>query len=78
MILPGKRRSGEVTQVERLHLSGAGVPVFQAVAAGFDSQGTEIPIGEDAEGSLAETDDRHWSHIHRSNKPQSELPSRVR
>ena len=63
VILADERRSGEIAEVECLHLRGANMPIFQALIAGLHGQGAQIAIRKGAERRFAGGHHSHWSHI---------------
>jgi hypothetical protein len=63
MILPGERRPRKVSQVEGFHCLRPDMSIFQALKACLSREGAQIPIGESAKRSLAETGYGYWSHI---------------
>ena len=65
VILPGKRRPGEITQIERLHLRRLGMPVLQCFLSGLYRERTEIAIRERAKGGLPDADYGYCSHTFR-------------
>ena len=63
MVLARKRWSGEVSQIESFHLGGVNIPIFQALIAGLDGQGAQIPIGKRAKPCFSDSNHGDRSHI---------------
>jgi len=65
MILSDKRWSGEIAQIERLHLRRVCVAVLQRLLSGLYRERTEIAIRERAKRSFPDADYGYWSHTFR-------------
>ena len=65
VILSGKRWSGEIAEIERLHLRRVCVAVLQRFLSGLYRERTEIAIRERAKRSLPDAGYGYWSHIFR-------------
>ena len=62
MILSGKRRSGKIAEIKRLHLGRACVSVLQRFLPGFYRERTEIAIRKRAKRGFPDAGYGYWSH----------------
>ncbi len=62
MALADKRRSGEVAQVECLHLACLDARVRQGLLARIDGKRTKVPVGKCSERRLTQPDYGYRSH----------------
>jgi hypothetical protein len=63
MILAGKGRAREISQVKGLDLIGSYVRVHEGVTDGLDGKRPEITVGEGSKSSFSDAENGNSSHI---------------